>query len=306
MERQRLHSLRMDKILGDAEDVMIGEIERLSQTQDMTESTVDLIKAARRLSKPDYQKYKARRKVADECLQISADDNGGITIVDITRPATEARHFFQSREDRCNCKDRITEESQCAHEIKLKGGFSEDAHLPRHFRRKKVTTSLLGWQPPSGDVFEEVMGMAMENVEEYDETGATADTPLPVATVAREEALQDLSSNRVGPLSNGIVRGLFNDITSYYDRCPFDVKTLIGGMAIKLRDMVVCVVRTATTLPIDERQASEGQIQSLMQDVIRRYRSAFTDCNDAFSRAVGPETTVGAYYLIALPLATVH
>jgi hypothetical protein len=53
MERNRVHTIRMNKTLGDTENVMLGVIEELEIVRP-SESIVYLVGAAKKLSKPDY------------------------------------------------------------------------------------------------------------------------------------------------------------------------------------------------------------------------------------------------------------
>ena len=99
---------------------MLNEIETLLQAN-RADTNIDLPKVARKLCKADYEHYKANMKRAAKLYQISryGDD---LCIACIEYPNSPPRRF-KSGEDECSCKERVTQEGQYPHNIKLRGGF---------------------------------------------------------------------------------------------------------------------------------------------------------------------------------------
>jgi len=118
--RQQRHVLIMNKILFDQETEMLSEIETLVQAE-RSESNIDLLKAARKLCKFEYEAYHVNRKRSDELYQMYQDGDG-ICIACIEHPNAPPRRFT-SIDDDCSCEERITKENQCCHLIKLRGDF---------------------------------------------------------------------------------------------------------------------------------------------------------------------------------------
>ena len=132
----------MNNLLFNQESAMLSAVETLEQAE-REEAKLDLLKAARKLCKPDYERYKANRKRANEKYQMSLDDNV-FCIACIDYPNCPPC-CFQSRDDECSCEGRVTQEGQCSHKIILRGGFCKADFERRHMRRSKVTGSLIGW-----------------------------------------------------------------------------------------------------------------------------------------------------------------
>ena len=116
------------------------EIDRL-QKEPPSETTRDLIKAARDLSLPDYELYKrfARRK--DKYLRLTSTPDGEdanaeeTTVQSIDHPDAPPR-VFASINDRCKCDNHLANEGSCDHEIVAKGGYDRRWFLAKHMRRK--------------------------------------------------------------------------------------------------------------------------------------------------------------------------
>lgn len=132
MERNRLHGIRMNKMLADADNAMVGVIEELKNGK-QSNKKIDLLKAAYALCKPEFERYKDKRKRSDECLILQKDKvSEKVTVSDITNSLSKQRTFL-SQGQRCDCNECITEETQCSHEIKFWGGFRPSLFQPRHF-----------------------------------------------------------------------------------------------------------------------------------------------------------------------------
>jgi hypothetical protein len=82
MGRNWVHSICMNKVLADADNAMIGVIEELKNPK-QSYRTLDLLKAANQLCRPEYERYKEKRKRSDECLCIQRDASGIVMVSDI-------------------------------------------------------------------------------------------------------------------------------------------------------------------------------------------------------------------------------
>jgi hypothetical protein len=95
-------------------------------------------------------------------------------------------------------------------------------------------------------------------------------------TSCNQVQLFDLSSTRVSPISNSTLRDVFGHIVSFYDKSQSDIKYLIGGMAIKMKEIVCEGIKVPNSLNIDDvKQLSVSNINNLMKDVVQRYQQAF-------------------------------
>jgi hypothetical protein len=90
----------------------------------------------------------------------------------------------------------------------------------------------------------------------------------------------------------------------FYDKSQSDVKYLIGGMAIKMKEIVCEGVKAANSMNIDLKQLGMTNITNLMKDVVQRYQQAFSNRADAFSNRIGPNTSVNKPLLAVC--ATTH
>jgi hypothetical protein len=83
MEWNRLHGIRMSKMLADADNAMVGVIEELKNGK-QSNKKIDLLKAAYALCKPEFKRYKDKRKRSDECLILQKNEAGGkVTVSNI-------------------------------------------------------------------------------------------------------------------------------------------------------------------------------------------------------------------------------
>ncbi len=75
------------------------------------------------MCKPEFKRYKDKRKRSDECLILQKDEaSGKVTVSNITNSLSK-QHTFLSQGQRCDCNECITEETQCSHEIRFWCGF---------------------------------------------------------------------------------------------------------------------------------------------------------------------------------------
>ncbi len=63
---------------------MIGVIEEELKNHDQSNTVIDLLKAAYHLGKPEYERYKEKRKRSDMCLMLHIDASGIATVSYIT------------------------------------------------------------------------------------------------------------------------------------------------------------------------------------------------------------------------------
>ena len=132
----------MNKTLFNANTDIIIEKERLSTDFNIWRN-VQLLKALGCLCLPEYHRFKENLRIAEEDLQIEVD---GKEIQIISLISTPNICIFTSAMDKCTqCIMKITHQCQCAHEIKLRGGFCKEDFESRHFRRDRVSGSLSGW-----------------------------------------------------------------------------------------------------------------------------------------------------------------
>ena len=119
--RQQCHVLIKNKILFDQETEMFSKIKRLKQAK-RSETYIDLLKAARKLYRFEYEGYHANRKRSDKLYQMYQDGDE-ICIACFEHPNAPPRWFTLIGDDCCSCEERITKENQCCHKIKLRGEF---------------------------------------------------------------------------------------------------------------------------------------------------------------------------------------
>jgi hypothetical protein len=93
MERNRVHSICMNKMLADADNAMVGVIEELKNSK-QSSRTIDLLKAVNRLCRPKYERYKESWKRSDEHLSIQRDERGIVTVSDITNSLSKSQTFI--------------------------------------------------------------------------------------------------------------------------------------------------------------------------------------------------------------------
>ena len=280
-ERQSQHVLKFNKLLFDEQNMMATEIERLKQAQ-RTETNNDILKAAKKLCKAEYERYKANRLRADDSLLLYKDGDMYCIVCSDSDSTSEPPRRFHAVDDECDCVERVAHESQCPHMIKLKEGFDANLFQLRHMRRTKVVGSLKGWEHPiqtdnllGGD--EDIS--TIEN-DPFDDDGEEANE-LQV-TVQKENALIDLTPKEVRPLGKKNLSELLSQVNSFYNNCKDDVKFVVGAMAINLKKLVMEGVKNATQMSINAQSASSDMLMETTRDMVRQYQSAFTTSSGAF------------------------
>ena len=264
---------------------MITEIERLQQAP-RTAMSNDLLKAAKVLCKGEYERFYENKKKAEQDYILYQHDNGEIRIAS-TKHSDAPERIFLSYSDDCDCEDRISHQGQCRHLMLLWGGFCVECFEPRHFRRKKVTGSLNGWEPTP---ITDVLGIGEED---FDDSSAASlylsteddDTEMALE-VQKEDALVDQTSSRIKPLNHSALRGVLSDVTSFYNNCTDQVKFIIGSMSIKMKELVVRGVEQSSVLCIDIQNSATDKVLSLTRDIVMQYQSVFNARNDAFNNGL--------------------
>jgi hypothetical protein len=160
-----------------------------------------------------------------------------------------------------------------------------------------VTTSLNGWSPNTTSTVNNILGITFEDFDtnhvdddnddndhndDNDEDRfvglfeSVDDIPNNEFKISAESSDQsqlfDLSASHVSPISNTTLRDVFGHIVSFYDKSQYDVKYLIGGMAIKMKDIVCEGIKETNSMNIDLIQLLMTSITNLMKDVVQRYQ----------------------------------
>ncbi len=118
------------------------------------------------------------------------------------------------------------------------------------------------------------------------------DTDMVISEMSNQFQPFDLSSSHVPPISNASLRDIFGHIVSFYDKSPSNIKYLIVGLAIKMKEIVCEGIKLKKSINTDVKQSSMTYINNLMKDVVQRYQQAFAHKADTFSNTIGPNTSV--------------
>ena len=130
------------------------------------------------------------------------------------------------------------------------------------------------------------------------------DNNLVISETSNQFQPFDLSSGHVPPISNASLRDVFGHIVSFYDKSQSDIKYLIEGLAIKMKEIVYEGIKLTNLINIDVKQSSMTYINNLMKDVIQRYQQAFAHKADAFSNTMVPTPVSTDRYLLYVVLPT--
>ena len=156
----------------------------------------------------------------------------------------------------------------------LRGGFCVECFEPRHFRRKKVSGSLNGWEPTP---ITDVLGIGEED---FDDSSAVSphlsaeadDTEMDIE-VQKEDDIVDHASSRIKPLNHSALRGVLSDVTSFYNTCTDQVKFIVGSMSVKMKELVVHGAVQSGVLCIDIENSAADKVMSLTRDIVMQYQS---------------------------------
>lgn len=134
--RQNNHVKKWDRQLYLDEQSRLVEIERLNQEYNVL-GNADLKEACSKLSRLDYETYTKNRQRADNSLLLTeVNGTGTLCVTSIEYPDSPAC-VFEDINSECNCSDRVTDHIQCAHKIKVRGGFCANDFQLRHFSPHK-------------------------------------------------------------------------------------------------------------------------------------------------------------------------
>ena len=306
--RQFKLNLKMKKTLFNAETELTIEMQRLREDSNLWRNQ-QLMKAAANLCLVEYHRFKNNLRIAEEDLQISSTDSG-YKITSLTSVGISFE--FADKTEKCRiCTVKITEQCQCAHEIKLRGGFCRSDFESRHFRRDKVYGSLRGWVPKKNSDAFELICIEEECIDDNDsilpteegednlfntEIGNPDDishdrevTPrleMDLGVAANNDShVYDLSDEWVKPLDSRSLRDILNDVNSYYDKAKKQVKMIAGSMAIQMRNLVVEGAKTAPQISVDAEKETATKMYEVMKKSVMTYQSAFSSKTTAFAKS---------------------
>ncbi len=226
----------------------------------------DLIKAASLLALPSYERYKrsAERALRDLTLYSEMDPTSQVTKFFIrSRRYPEAPpRIFESKDQRCTCKDRVQELDQCAHEILLRGVFDPYYFLERHFSRDSVKGSLSGWNDSHHNRIRDLLGYEEEAIEDdgnsasfnqRDQSNNTDNTSNIVDYASNTIALPMKTSVWVKPLSKKQVTNILTAVCGAYSSFSEEQQFEISNLALELQE-VVCLDKSRSDVMIDDEK----------------------------------------------------
>jgi len=113
-----------------AETELTIEMQRLREGSNLWRN-IEFMKAAAHLCLVECHRFKNSLRIAEEDLQITPTDSGyKITSLSSVPSLLE----FVDNKEKCSfCTVKITEQCQCPHEIKMRGGFCQTDFELRHF-----------------------------------------------------------------------------------------------------------------------------------------------------------------------------
>ena len=164
---------------------------------------------------------------------------------------------FQSKEQRCACKDRVRELEQCAHEILLRGGFDPSYFLERHFSRDCVKGSLSGWTSDNFDNVQGILGYEEETIEDEKDSpsvnkhkhtsnivdqASTTTVTLPMKT-----------SVRVKPLPKKQVSNILTAVCGAYSSFSEEQQFEISNLALQLQE-VICLDKSRSDVVVHDNK----------------------------------------------------
>jgi hypothetical protein len=244
MQRQKIRTMKTNQLLFGMCQKMRVELGRL-RNEPQTSLNCDLIKAASLLALPSYERYKrsAERAVRDLVLHSNIDPTSQhphYVIQSVRYPEAPPR-VFQSKEQRCACKDRVRELDQCAHEILLRGGFDPSYFIERHFSRDCVKGSLSGWTDNHFDDERGILGCDSETIEDdkeppsahqYEKTSNIDDQASTTITLPMK------TSVRVKPLTKKQVSNILTAVCGAYPSFSEQQQFEISNLALQLQECV--------------------------------------------------------------------
>ena len=304
--RQQKLNTTMNEILFDAKLQMSIEREHLMHDEDSWRK-VQLLKALDYLCLPEYTRFKANLKIAEEDLHIE-EINGKSIITSIkSHPKIST---FDLMEDKCQqCNVKIAFMCQCAHEIKLRRGFCASDFLPMHMQRDRVSGSLTGWECPTNYTTSELLSI---NAESIDSDGINISDSLvgnpdddnfavnPELVnfdmnngIASENAehVFDLTKKTVKTLDNRSLRSILNDVSTFYEKADRKVQMVVGAMSIQMRNLLAEGRKNADSTTFDLSKSCETSISQSMVNIVETYQSSFSS-KSSFATTLNTNMTV--------------
>ena len=292
LKRQQKHCrMKNVKLLGWNQDM---EIERANlQLEVETTMRNDLIHAASELNYGSYQQYKRfqLRAHTDLCKVVDNTTTGGPTTRIMSKRYPDAPpRIFSSSTQRCSCEDRIRDDSQCAHEICLYGGYQTHLHRDWHMSRQQVTASILGWDPPGDSAIDEILGYDGELVDVGQSDPAIENGILGMADDLDDD--DDITPNEGVELSNiprepvpgflpetdTSMRALdmrkidqvFNSLKHGYSRFDAEKKRTVGVLILQLEKAVKSRTPTFGTGPNANARIEKPSTQVMRREPKKR------------------------------------
>ena len=250
LRRQQHHVVLTNKRLGGMMQNMAVEQAKLA-LEPQSAAIKDLIMASMTLNEPTYVRYKRNvGRLHDYHLTSSKLDDGSTELaVQSNRHPDAPPRIFTHFNDRCKCRDRLSELDMCVHEILAKGGFTPYFFEPRHKQREMVFGSIDGWTAPPLTTIDNLIGYGAEIITEC--TGDSIqthsdDTNMSVnvdkftgdnSDVIPVGQLPD-SSNRIQPFSKKHVENVLNVVVGGYNRTSESKKYQISMLVLKMQELM--------------------------------------------------------------------
>ena len=258
LHRERLKRDKTNQLLFGLNNKLRIERARLSQQNVQTDAVKSLIAAAEVLNFPTYERFKAQLLRAEKYLVKTSvtDPLTGEQIIHISSsqyPEAPPRKFH-SETQRCVCRERLKEDDMCAHEIKLLGGFHPSCFKPCHMKRESVEGSLDGWEGPTTNIINELIGyddsdhitsspthgdvhaidapISAGHMEPNGLTGTPDDVVGPIFDVHAEK------SDRCQPLPAESIRTVLSAASDAYSRLDDDSKFEMSRLTLQLQELM--------------------------------------------------------------------
>ena len=109
----------------------------LLMEESATDHVIDLLNAARDLTKSEYKCYVENKEIARKhlvCEEIHNELAGQSSYRVTCQNVALEPIMFVTKDASCTCEDRITEERMCMHKIKLHGCYLKKLYEERHMR----------------------------------------------------------------------------------------------------------------------------------------------------------------------------
>ena len=314
--RQQKLISKMNSVLYDAKLQICIERENIQQDVDSWRK-IQLLKALDCLCLPEYTRFKANLKIAEEDLLIEVIDEKYVITSITSLPKMSS---FESTDEKCNlCQEKIAFMCQCPHEIKLRGGFCKTDFMEMHMRRDRVTGSLSGWTRSTNFTSSELLSIDAEDIDSDginftdclignpDDDDCIIGNPDDVSVVANDdmeefemntgiaaenaEHVFDLSKGWVKSLDNRTLRTILNDVSTYYEKADRKVQLIVGAMSIQMRNLLQQGRKKADSTTFDPSERGGKSLEKTMEDIVETYQSSFSS-NSSFATNLTTKMTV--------------